>query len=95
MKKLGNFLSVSWSHYWHLVIFGILDFFIFFFIFRLLAISKTKILPVVSKPFHEYISVVELTVIDNFANLIFSQAEKNVLWLQISVNDLANSIEEI
>jgi hypothetical protein len=36
-----------------------------------------------------------LTVLDNFSDFLWSEAEKNVLWFEISVNDSADSVEEI
>jgi hypothetical protein len=70
----------------------------FFFLglgFLLLIRPKMILFTIKMQPVVVKLLVGELAVFDDFSDLLWSEAEKNVLRFEISVNDSANSVEEI
>ena len=71
---------------------------LFFFLrFRFLLLIRPKMIlfTIKMQPIVVKLLVGQLAVFDDFSDLLWSEAEKNVLWFEISVNDSANSVEEV
>jgi hypothetical protein len=88
LLNFSDFLLDLFAELW-------LFFFFLGFGFLLLIRPKMILFTIKMQPVVVKLLVGQLAVFYDFSDLLWSEAEKNVLWFEISVNDSADSVEEV